>query len=147
MSTQEFLDKAYRAASESGHIFPEFACCEAALESGWGGSRLAQDANNLFGRKARKGETLPTISINTREFIANQWVTVPAAWAKFEDWKASFADRMATLRRLAPSYPHYAAALAAKTGKEFVEEVSKTWSTDPLRAVKVLAIYDKHFPA
>ncbi|HZU08351.1 MAG TPA: glucosaminidase domain-containing protein, partial [Pseudacidobacterium sp.] len=52
MTMQEtFLQKAYQAAAAAGHIFPEYAACEAALESGWGLSHLATEANNLFGQK------------------------------------------------------------------------------------------------
>ncbi len=51
MIQDEFLSKACAAARSAGHIFPEYAACEAALESGWGMSGLAQKANNLFGQK------------------------------------------------------------------------------------------------
>jgi len=46
--------------------------------------------------------------------------------------------------RLAPEYPHYAAALAAATGGEYVDQVSITWSTDPERAANVLEICRAH---
>jgi len=48
---------------------------------------------------------------------------------------------MSTLLRLSSAFPHYAAALNAKTAEEYVREVSRTWSTDPDRASKCLAIY------
>ena len=46
-----FLRQASAAARAAGHIFPDYAACEAALESTWGQSRLAREANNLFGQK------------------------------------------------------------------------------------------------
>ena len=46
-----FLRQAAAAAHTAGHIFPAYAACEAALESTWGQSRLARQANNLFGQK------------------------------------------------------------------------------------------------
>ncbi len=46
-----FLRQASAAARAAGHIFPDYAACEAALESTWGRSRLAREANNLFGQK------------------------------------------------------------------------------------------------
>jgi flagellum-specific peptidoglycan hydrolase FlgJ len=156
VTPREFLDKAYRAAIESGHIFPEFAVCEAALESAFGNSKLCILGNNLFGQKS--GSTtkdLPTIPMPTKENVdlnkdgkidSGEVVIVQSNWVKFPDWTASFRARMELLQRLAPRFPHYAFALNAKTGREFVEEVSKSWSTDPIRAIKVLAIYDKHFP-
>lgn len=143
---EQFLVQARDGAVAAGHLFPEYAACEAALESGWGQSLLATQANNLFGEK-QSNPPVPgtsTLALPTREFIRGSWVTVPANWAKFADVQSCFAARMATLKRLAPGYPHYAAALAAKSGEEFVIEVSKTWSTDPARAGKVLSIYDAH---
>lgn len=143
---EEFLRKASDAARSAGHIFPEFAACEAALESGWGMSQLAAEANNLFGQKQAHAALAgtETISLPTREYLHGVWTTVQADWIRFASWQACFAGRMALLKTLGHAYPHYAAALAAKTGEEFVDEVSKSWSTDPARAGKVLSIYDHH---
>jgi flagellum-specific peptidoglycan hydrolase FlgJ len=133
-------------ASDSGHIFPAYAACEAALESAWGRSRLAVEANNLFGQKQSKPPLAgtETLVLPTREFLQGEWTTVNASWVRFASWSDCFRARMRLLRRLSPKYPHYAAALAATTGEEFILEVSQTWSTDPDRARKVLAIYDAH---
>jgi flagellum-specific peptidoglycan hydrolase FlgJ len=142
----EFLLKAAAAARAAGHLFPDFAACEAALESGWGLSHLAIEANNLFGQK-QAHPPLPgteTLSLPTREFLHGAWVVVQAAWVKFPSWESCFLERMALLRSLADAWPNYRAALAAKTGEQFVTEVSRSWSTDPARAGKVLAVYDDH---
>ncbi|MGC9291190.1 MAG: glucosaminidase domain-containing protein [Acidobacteriaceae bacterium] len=148
----DFLLRAYNAAVGAKHIFPGFAACEAALESSWGHSQLALSANNLFGQKQDHPpmEGTGTIAMPTREFLHGSWVKVLANWAKFPDWDASFAARMRVLERMSGSYPHYAAALRASNGEQFIVEVSKSWSTDPQRAGKVLSIYDEHhsvFPA
>ncbi len=147
MSPQnEFLRRAALAAQAAGHIFPAFAACEVALESGWGRSALAEQANNLFGQKQSHpplaGTT--TLSMPTREFLQGHWVTVQANWVKFPDWSASFAARMQLLEQLKGVIPNYAAALAAPSGEQFVVDVSRSWSTDPERAGKVLSIYDAH---
>lgn len=143
---QEFLNKAYLAARHAGHIFPEVAACEAAIESAWGQSRLAVEANNLFGQK-QSHPPLPgtgTLSLPTREYLRKEWVTVEANWVKFSTWNDCFQARMSLLERLKQAYPHYAAALAAQSGQDFAAEVSKSWSTDPGRAAKVLAIHAAH---
>jgi flagellum-specific peptidoglycan hydrolase FlgJ len=142
----EFLRTAFLAAAAAQHLFPEHAACEAALESSWGMSRLAREACNLFGQK-QAHPPLPgtgTISMLTREFIRGEWTSVDAEWVKFRSLQACFEGRMQLLRRLSSAYSHYASALQAKSGEEFVTEVSKSWSTDPARAKKVLAIYDQH---
>jgi flagellum-specific peptidoglycan hydrolase FlgJ len=145
----EFLRKASDAAKAAGHIFPDYAACEAALESGWGMSRLAADANNLFGQKQSHPALAgtETVSLPTREYLHGAWTMVQAEWVRFSGWQACFTERMNLLRSLHGAYPHYAAALAAKTGEEFISEVSKSWSTDPQRAGKVLSIYDTHHQA
>ena len=144
-----FLRQASAAARAAGHIFPEYAACEAALESTWGQSRLAREANNLFGQKhsvlSSAASTITgTLELPTHEFLHGRWVTVTAQWARFADETACFRARMALLFQLEHSYPGYARALAATTGEAFVEEVSRVWSTDPQRAAKVLAIHRQH---
>ena len=139
---EDFLRRAWQAAVNADHVWPEFAACEAALESGYGHSQLATQDNNLFGCKQHVHPIFGTHSLPTREFLSGEWVTAEANWIHYPDWQACFADRMSTLRRLAPKFPHYAAALAAKTGEEYTREVSRTWSTDPARAEKVLKIFN-----
>lgn len=141
-----FLLDAFYAAENSGHVFPAFAACEAALESNWGRSALAKEANNLFGTKQHQHPVFGTLNMPTHEWdkIKHSFIVVNAEWVKYPGWKECFEDRMSTLTRLAPEYPHYAAALAAPDGETFVREVSRTWSTDPNRADKVLSIYRNH---
>jgi flagellum-specific peptidoglycan hydrolase FlgJ len=143
---ESFLRKAAAAARAAGHIFPDYAACEAALESGWGQSHLATEANNLFGQKqaAPPLAGTATLSLPTREFLHGAWVSVAANWVRFPDWESCFRERMALLHSLARAYPSYGAALAAASGEQFVTLVSHTWSTDPARAGKVLAVYDQH---
>jgi flagellum-specific peptidoglycan hydrolase FlgJ len=141
-ANRDFLSRAFLAAKQSGHIFPEMAACEAALESGYGRSQLAVQDRNLFGMKQHQHPIYGTHVLPTREFLGDKWVTVSANWITYPNWETCFADRMATLKRLAAIYPHYAAALAAGSATTYVMEVSQSWSTDPERGNKVLAIYD-----
>lgn len=140
---RQFLAKATSEAKKGGHIFPEAAACEAALESGYGKSGLATEDNNLFGMKQHKHPLYGTHNLPTREFENGEWITVVASWVHYPSLADCFSDRMATLRRLAPAkgFEHYAAALAAKDAPTYVREVSAKWSTDPHRAEKVLEIY------
>jgi flagellum-specific peptidoglycan hydrolase FlgJ len=141
---REFLDKASAAATQSTHPFPRMAASEAALESGYGLSGLASEDNNLFGMKQHMHPEYGTVSLPTREFEKGEWVEVSANWVKYPDWTTCFFDRLSTLVRLSNVYPHYAAALHATDALTFVQEVSQTWSTDPGRAEKVLAIYNAY---
>jgi flagellum-specific peptidoglycan hydrolase FlgJ len=141
---QQFLTRARTAAKAGGHIYPDYAACEAALESAWGQSKLAVQANNLFGQKQSHPPVGEGIQLPTKEYAHGAWLTVPATWTKFVDWPACFAARMALLLRLATAYPAYANALAATDGAAFVTLVSRRWSTDPDRAEKVLEVWRLH---
>lgn len=136
----QFLTKSYAAAKSSGHIFPEAAAAETALESSWGTSKLCLQANNLFGLKKPESWTGPTISIPTREYLNEQWVTVPAVWPVFPDWQTSYTERMHVLLVV----PRYASVLGATTIEDYIFKVSHTWATDPERAANVLSIYNHH---
>lgn len=149
MLTQEQeqgLTKAAMAAKAAGHIFPEMAACEAALESAWFTSKLAVEDNNLFGCKQHEHPVYGTVHIPTREFEDQRWVTADAAWVEYPDLSSCFADRMNTLRTLSGTYPHYGVALVCDTPEEYVTEVSRSWSTDPARATKCIEIYHAHKP-
>lgn len=151
---KEFINKTSRAAEQAGHLFPTMAACEAALESGYGTSGLAIADNNLFGMKQHQHPVYGTHVLPTKEFVGKDkdtsdglqdgWIVVNANWVKYPDLAACFSDRIATLKALSSAYPHYAAALAAKDAVAFVTEVSKTWSSDPKRADKVIAIYNSY---
>jgi flagellum-specific peptidoglycan hydrolase FlgJ len=150
---RQFLDKACQQAQTAGNIFPEMAACEAALESGYGASGLAISDCNLFGMKQHQHPVYGTHNLPTKEFVGiakdtdavkDGWIVVNAAWVEYPDFASCFADRMSTLRRLSNAYPHYAAALKATDPITYVTEVSKTWSTDPNRANKVISIYNSY---
>ncbi len=144
---QALLD-CFEDARDAGHIWPAYAACEAMEESAWGTTELYLRANNVFGQtqRALTGEPLeyPSILLPTWEVVRGERVNITAAFVQFPHLSAAFADRMATLRRLAPEFPNYAAALAAQTGEEYVRAVSASWSTDPQRAANVLEIYRAH---
>lgn len=135
------------AAKAAGHIWPEYAACEAALESRWGASELARLGRNLFGQKQRTPPTPPlfeTVELPTEEIVSGAAVREMARWVVFPTIAECFRERMFTLRTLRIFYSDYARALAATTGEEYVIAVSRKWSTDPQRAEKVLEIYRAH---
>ncbi|HEY1800100.1 MAG TPA: glucosaminidase domain-containing protein [Terriglobales bacterium] len=140
-SQLNFLESAKAAAIKGNHPFPSMAACEAALESAFGESELAKDSNNLFGMKQHAHPVYGTMTLPTREFLLGAWKVVTSQWVKYPDWRACFADRLATLERLSNAYPHYKAALNAPDAETYIAEVSQTWATDPQRGNKVLAIY------
>lgn len=142
-SQLDFLTRALAEATKANHPFPRMAACEAALESAWGNSALAREANNLFGMKQHAHPLYGTLALPTREVLDKQWTAVLANWISYPDWASCFADRLATLQRLSNVYPHYKAALDAANAVTYIVQVSQTWSTDPDRAKKVLGIFNE----
>src|SRR6266576_7240616 len=144
---KQWLDATADIAFAAFHIYPTMAACEAALESAhkgiFGGSQLAREDKNYFGCKQHKHPVYGTASLPTKEFLDGDWEMVEALWVKYPSVQACFEDRMATIKRLASAYPHYAEALAATDPIEYVTAVSKTWSTDPDRAKHVIDIYEE----
>ena len=57
-------------------------------------------------------------------------------WLKFRSLQECFEARMLKLRR----FNMYYLALRAKTGGEYIREVSKLWSTDSERPRKVMEL-------
>lgn len=168
LSNETFIHNAVSQATTSGHIFPEMAACEAALESAkqgvFGGSSLALRYNNLFGTKQHVVPVYSTVYLPTQEYVTPEQAkrlknavlvtsigangkgtySYDAPWIVYPDWAAAFGDRMATLRRLQNTYPHYKAALEATDPITFVNQVSQTWSTGQNRADSVIKIYHQY---
>ena len=133
-------------AYNAGHVFPRMAGCEAALESNYGRSFLARKASNLFGTKQHNHPIYGTISLPTREFLGGEWKEVEADFVEYPGPIECFKDRMATLQRLRSTYINYNNALLSATAENYIRCVSLTWSTDPNRADRVLAIFNEVFP-
>src|ERR1035438_5317570 len=79
-ANKDFLHRAMDAAQKAGHVFPEMAACEAALESGYGRSQLATQDRNLFGTKQHLHPIYGTQSLPTREDLGGAWKTVNSNW-------------------------------------------------------------------
>lgn len=137
----EWIQDAALAAQSADHVWPEMAACEAALESNYGQSGLAKDGNNLFGMKQHVHAVYGSLSLPTREYLGGEWEVVDAVFVKYPTLADCFTDRQDTLERLRGKYSNYDNALKASSPLAYVSWVSKTWSTDPLRAEKCISIY------
>lgn len=138
------LIRVYAAAQAAGVPFPDAQACEVMVESTWGTSALFVQDLNGFGMKQHVHPKFGTVNFPTREYLGGRWQVVNAAFVKYLSLEACFQDRMATLTAMAPQYPHYAAALAAKTPEEFLTQVSLTWSTGPSRGQQCVEILHAH---
>jgi len=142
MTKDEFIAAATAAArvsSATSGFSPGMTVAQAALESAWGNSALAQTANNYFGIKARRGGE--AIEFPTLEYGAGEAIRVPARFAKYASMAECFADR----DRMIALLPAYSEARAAAADPEaFIRALARHWATDPAYADKVLYVYGTH---
>lgn len=75
------------------NVLPSVVGAQAALESGWGTSRLAKPPyNNQFGIKVSDDWTGRSIVMSTREYINGTWITVNATFRAYDDPGDSVRD-------------------------------------------------------
>lgn len=97
------LHEARTAVLKVPSFNPVIATAQACLESNYGRSQLAKQANNLFGVKAGTSWTGPVITLPTREWRGTEWVTVDAKWRAYATRRHAFEDYARLIQRV---YPH-----------------------------------------
>ena len=143
-SPTQFIDRMGPVAQEivPGYgLWPSVFLAQAALESGWGRSYLAQTANNYFGRKCL---TEPCIDVWTPEYRQGvktielhrfQWY--PTTSAAVHGYCQQFFRRYESG---APVYPE----LDASTPETFIRSIAGRYATDPRYVEKVLTIIEEY---
>ena len=142
MTKDDFLSAATTAAlaSSAASGFPAgITVAQAALESAWGNSKLAQLAQNYFGIKRRRGRT--TIELPTHECVNGARVLITSRFAKYDSMQDCFRDRDRMIATLAV---YQEARDAAADAESFIRVLARHWATDPAYAEKVLYIYRAH---
>lgn len=95
MTVKEFLDKIVDNTvldCNRNNLLPSPTLAQAIIESRYGTSTLATQANALFGIKANSKWTGKTYSINTKEYKNGQYITVVAAFRAYDSWDESIID-------------------------------------------------------
>lgn len=135
------ISPAARASAKATHIPASFVVAQGALESGWGTSALSKRAFNLFGVKADSSWHGDVLTMDTREYLKGQWVTIPAKWRKYPDWQACIDDHAAFLI----NNPRYRPAFAYTSGTTFALAVAAAgYATDPQYGQKIVSIIKAH---
>lgn len=131
-----------RASAAHTCIPASFTIAEAALESGWGASKLAEQGMNLFGVKAGPEWHGDVLTMNTREFLNGAWVMVPATWRKYTDWLGSITDHASFLLT---NERYKTCFLGNPSGTVFAQRVAAAgYATDPAYAQKIGEIIAAH---
>ena len=116
-------------------ILPSLIIAQACLESNYGKSKLAIEAKNLFGVKG-KGYT-----INTKEYLKNEYVTVKAEFQLYNSWQDSVNDQVRRFTKVS----RYSKIPGIKDYKLACNEVYKAgYATDPRYPSKLISVIESN---
>lgn len=143
---EQFIASIAEAAVDSADqtgVPASVTIAQAILESYWGSSRLAHDANNYFGIKAQpKGGSAGSVRFDVWEVIGGRNVVQNQAFRAYNTVAESFVDHGLFFL----DNPRYASAMAAKDdAKQFAREINRDgYATDPAYAGKLIALMDRY---
>lgn len=144
LSEEEFIAQLIPYAqevSESHGVRPSLLVAQAALESNWGKSQLAQESNNYFGVKNKAGK-----KYFTKEFTQSEWTEINASFREYDSVYASVLD-YADLLKNGTSWDEnlYQEVIQASTYKEAAYALTKAgYATDPDYAEKIIRLIESH---
>jgi len=132
MTEADFLTAAFTAAKAAGHIFPDWAACEAAHASKFGTIPAAVKGNNLFDFRvpAKRGPGTLTIPMEHASKLVMR--------LRFPSWEDCFRHRAQWMQAVTMFY----LVRRAKTGEDYIAEMNKLASDPENYRVKVKAIHD-----
>ncbi|MBS9335723.1 glycoside hydrolase family 73 protein [Fructobacillus papyrifericola] len=125
-------------------VFASISLAQAALESDYGQSALAQKAHNLYGVKAASGQA--SVTMPTKEYQDGTWVTVDAAFVSYPSWQASMLAHAQLLKQGTSWNPtQYAHVLSAQTYQDAAKGLmTDGYATDPDYATKLVQVIEKY---
>jgi hypothetical protein len=133
LEAENTWDGVYAAAKQAGAKFPECVSAQWALESGWGKHTSGQ--NNYFGLKG-SGST-----VDTKEFINGQWITIKAGFLDFPDLATCVTY---LVNRWYKDYKQYKGVNKAASRNECARLlVQEGYATDPEYSTKLIQIMDR----
>ena len=131
----------YKRQEKSG-ILASLTIAQAILESGWGTSELAQNANALFGIKADSRWNGKAYSKETQEcYDGVNYTTVTALFRAYSSWDESITDHSAFLL----TGNRYAAVIGEKDYKTACHAIKAAgYATAPDYAEKLIALIESY---
>jgi len=124
------------ACAKASGIPASFTVAQAALESGWGMSKPAVNAMNLFNVKASAPWRGRVYQMASTEVEGGKEVLQAAGWRVYSDWKGCVTDRAQFLA----TNPRYAGCFKETTAEGWARAVQAAgWATDPQYADKIMA--------
>jgi flagellum-specific peptidoglycan hydrolase FlgJ len=143
---EQFIVSIGEAAVESADrtgVPASVTIAQAILESYWGSSRLAREANNYFGIKAQtRGGSAGSIWFDVWEVLGGRNVMRSQAFRAYNTIAESFVDH----GQFFVENSRYAAAIAARDDpRQFAREINRAgYATDPTYASKLIGLMDRY---
>jgi flagellum-specific peptidoglycan hydrolase FlgJ len=131
-----------RDVSKQTGVPPSIILAVAGLESGWGGSELAQHGNNHFGIKAKSNQH-PRKCLSTTEFYRRKRHRVRACFRAYFQPQDSFHD-FASMLRADPRYESLFNIRSADYESWAEGLASCGYATDPKYAQKLIRLVRKY---
>jgi len=137
------IGEAAVASQDQTGIPASVTIAQAILESFWGSSRLAREANNYFGIKAQtRVGSAGAVWFDVWEVIGGRNVMRSEPFRAYNSIAESFVDH----GRFFLENGRYAGAMTARDdAKQFAREVNRAgYATDPTYAGKLIALMDRY---
>ncbi len=143
--TSNFIDKIGAMATvdmRNTGVLASLTISQAILESAWGESGLASNANNLFGIKATTAWTGKVYSADTKEcYDGTNLVTVNAEFKAYDSWDESLADHSALITG-ASRYAKVVGETDYKTACQAIKDAG--YATDPDYPSKLITLIEQY---
>ncbi|HEM3623545.1 TPA: glucosaminidase domain-containing protein [Streptococcus suis] len=141
----EALKPAVVSVSKKTGIVPSVILAQAILESAWGTSKLAKEANNLFGIKVGQNWQGETFEVETREVRNGTSVTEKASFRSYK----SVADSVTDYGNFFTSTPwrtkNYQEFRIATNYVDAANALQKSgYATDPQYSEKIKSVIERY---
>lgn len=124
-------------------ILPSITIAQAILESMWGTSLLATNANNLFGIKGNHNG-YAYAKVSKEETAEGKMIDVESYFRHYPDWAASIKDHGEFLNSTPWRKNHYSSTLGEADYQKAAKGLAKTYATDSEYGVKLIGIIEEH---
>lgn len=141
---QQFVDVMVEKCQQrciAAGILPSLCIAQACVESAYGTSELAVNANNLFGIKASGGWTGKTYTKQTQEWDGSKYITVSAVFRAYDTMVACVEDYLSKLTTM-ERYANLVGCTDIREACRLIREDG--WATSPTYTETLLARVDKH---
>lgn len=147
---REIITEAKEIANKN-NLYPSVMIAQSVLESGYGTSKLAKEANNYFGMKYKVGQdsgNYDVYYIESKEFDSamNQWITIESPFRKYANRRNSFEDNALKLTKgVSWDSMYYSGTWRgnAQNYKEATAALQGKYATDPNYSKKLNNIIEK----